>query len=196
MIRFNKQIKQKWKSQKIPKDFNKIPGSKILGNPVPKNPGIEILDPARAWPQLHQLQQGTLQCRQVYHSKKCSAKYNAAVSAVSNVQLCPHVCNGLISCQLPVQVHCKLVSALVSVQCEMLDYTVRLAGDWDSVTTAPCTKCTVHNAHNSLWWSMMIITAPPPSWSSLYKISPLNTGGGYLFAKDRLLNNKMLLTKH
>ena len=25
---------------KIPKDFNKIPGSKILGNPVPKNPGI------------------------------------------------------------------------------------------------------------------------------------------------------------
>ena len=34
---------------KIQKDFNKIPGSKILGNPVPKNPGIEILDPARAW---------------------------------------------------------------------------------------------------------------------------------------------------
>ena len=32
----------------IPKDFNKIPGSKILGNPVPKNPGIEILDPVRA----------------------------------------------------------------------------------------------------------------------------------------------------
>ena len=25
---------------KIPKIFNKIPGSKILGNPVPKNPGI------------------------------------------------------------------------------------------------------------------------------------------------------------
>ena len=40
MIRFDKQIKQKWKSRKIPKDFNKIPGSKILGNPVPKNPGI------------------------------------------------------------------------------------------------------------------------------------------------------------
>ena len=34
---------------KIPKDFNKITESKILGNPVPKNPGIEILDPARAW---------------------------------------------------------------------------------------------------------------------------------------------------
>ena len=40
IIRFDKQIKQKWKSRKIPKDFNKIPGSKILGNPVPKNPGI------------------------------------------------------------------------------------------------------------------------------------------------------------
>ena len=49
MIRFDKQIKQKWKSRKISKDFNKIPGSKILGNSVPKNPGIEILDPARAW---------------------------------------------------------------------------------------------------------------------------------------------------
>ena len=34
---------------KIPKVFPKIPGSKILENPVPKNPGIEILDPARAW---------------------------------------------------------------------------------------------------------------------------------------------------
>ena len=40
IIRFDKQIKQKWKSQKITKDFNKIPGSKILGNPVLKNPGI------------------------------------------------------------------------------------------------------------------------------------------------------------
>ena len=45
---------------KIPKKIPKIPGSKILENsvpenpgiwqnPVPKNPGIEILDPARAW---------------------------------------------------------------------------------------------------------------------------------------------------
>ena len=36
---------------KIPKVFPKIPGSKILENPVPKNPGIEILDPVRACPQ-------------------------------------------------------------------------------------------------------------------------------------------------
>ena len=43
MINFdeNYPIRQANKAKmKIPKDFNKIPGSKILGNPVPKNPGI------------------------------------------------------------------------------------------------------------------------------------------------------------
>ena len=63
MIRFDKQMKLKWKSRKIPKDFPEIPGLKNIGksrpeksrdpgiwqNPVPINPGIEILDPARAW---------------------------------------------------------------------------------------------------------------------------------------------------
>ena len=39
----------KMKIPKNPENFPKIPGSKILENPVPKNPGIEILDPVRAW---------------------------------------------------------------------------------------------------------------------------------------------------
>ena len=39
----------KMKIPKNPEIFSLIPGSKIFENPVPKNPGIEILDPARAW---------------------------------------------------------------------------------------------------------------------------------------------------
>ena len=59
MILFDKQMKQKWKSR----IFFLNPGIKNIGqsrpeksrdpgiwqNPVPKNPGIEILDPVRAW---------------------------------------------------------------------------------------------------------------------------------------------------
>ena len=77
MIRFDKQIKQKCKSRKIPKDFNKIPGSKILGNPVPKNPGIEILDPARAWSgytHSHQVER-----RRPWLMEQCGYKTNEAL---------------------------------------------------------------------------------------------------------------------
>ena len=59
MIRFDKQMKQNENPEKFPKN----PGIKNIGksrpetyrdhgiwqNPVSKNPGIEILDPARAW---------------------------------------------------------------------------------------------------------------------------------------------------
>ena len=49
MMRFDQHTKQKPKSRKISEIFWTIPGSKIRVNPVPENPGIENLDPARAW---------------------------------------------------------------------------------------------------------------------------------------------------
>ena len=60
---FDQHTKQKQKSRKIPEKFLNNPGIKNKGksrpeksrdpgiwqNPVPENPGIENLDPARAW---------------------------------------------------------------------------------------------------------------------------------------------------
>ena len=67
VVTIDPQTKQKQKSRKIPEKFLKNPGIKNKGksrpeksrdpgiwqNPAPENPGIENLDPARAWNPLH-----------------------------------------------------------------------------------------------------------------------------------------------